>query len=86
MDRVKTEITKKIREIAKIMKESDDCFDVVQLRGSAEEGLKIDQPDEFDFVLRFNQSGTEKIAFNEKPGLPGFAYAIRKGATKCFDK
>ena len=85
MNRVTTYVTKKITEIANIMKSLDDCFDVVQLRGSAAEGLKIWNPDEFDFVL-YNQKAQDKVVFQEKLNLPGFAYAIRKGATSCFDK
>ena len=68
------------------MKAADDCFDIVQLRGSAAEGLKIVYPDEFDFVM-YNQRDKDKIVFKEKQRLPGFAYAMRKGAgSTCFDK
>jgi hypothetical protein len=62
----------------------DNCFDLVQLRGSAEEDLKVYHPDEFDFVL-YNKIWKDKIIFNEKQSLRGFAYAIRKGTT-CLDK
>ncbi len=87
MSKVKEYVTGKIDEITKIMKNIDDCFDHFQLRGSATEGLKIDEPDEFDFVLA-DTSDKDKIFFDEKEGLPaGFAYAMRRGTgSTCLDK
>ena len=87
MNKVQTYVTGKIREITTIMEKLDKCFDFSQLRGSAAEGLKIVEPDEFDFVLA-DTSDKEKIFFDESKGLPaGFAYAMRRGSgSTCLDK
>ena len=87
MDKVQTYVTGKIREITTIMKKLDKCFDFFLLQGSAAEGMKIIEPDEFDFILA-DTSDKDKIFFDESKGLPiGFAHAMRRGAgSTCLDK
>ncbi len=86
MAKVQEFVTKKITQITKIMNAEDHCFDYVQLRGSNAEGLKIVDPDEFDYVLA-DTSDKDKIFFNEKKAPTGFAYAILKGkGAGCLDK
>ena len=85
MRRVTGYVTRQIESITNEVKKLDNCFDFVELRGSAAEGLKVLHPDEFDFVL-YNEKWTKNIQFDEnKPKTPGFAYAIERGTT-CLDK
>ena len=85
MNRVKEYVERTIRQIVEKMK-ANNCFDMVELRGSVAEDLKIVEPDEFDFVLK-NTRDKDNIVLNEKQGLPGFAYAMKQGAAKtCFDE
>jgi hypothetical protein len=84
MKRVTDYVTKQIKLITDEVKKLDNCFDFVQLRGSAAEDLKILQPDEFDFVL-YNEKWTKNIDYNEDKKTPGFAFAIEEKTT-CLDK
>jgi hypothetical protein len=84
MKRVTDYVTKQIKLITDEVKKLDNCFDFVQLRGSAAEDLKILQPDEFDFVL-YNEKWTKNIDYNEDTKTPGFAFAIEEKTT-CLDK
>ncbi|CAB4002185.1 Hypothetical predicted protein [Paramuricea clavata] len=84
MNKVKEYVTKRVTQISDLIKAECSYFDFLQLRGSAEENLKIYYPDEFDFVL-FSEKWKDKITFNERQNLPGFAYAMRQAST-CLDR
>jgi hypothetical protein len=82
MKRVTNYVRNTITDITEEMKKIDKCFDKVQLRGSAEEGLKVLYPDEFDFVL-LNQRWMNIISYREDENTPGYAYAIENEGSSC---
>ena len=86
--KVKKEVYKKIAYIlAKVATyDKDKCYDFrVILKGSTYEGLKIGNPDEFDFGL-VNDSWTGKISLMADGNTPaGRAYAVPVLKT-CLEK
>lgn len=76
-------------ELARIMTKVasyDPCYNFrVQFKGSSYEGLKIGEPDEFDYGL-VNDNWTGKISVLVDANTPvGFGYAVQNVAT-CLNK
>ena len=83
---VKKNVYAKISNILNKVAKLDPCYNFrVEFKGSTYEGLKIGNPDEFDFGL-VNDNWASKISLEVDGNTPaGFAYAAQIVRT-CLDK
>lgn len=83
---VKKNVYAKISNILNKVAKLDPCYNFrVEFKGSTYEGLKIGNPEEFDFGL-VNDNWASKIALQVDGNTPaGFAYAVQIVKT-CLDK